>query len=79
MTNSIKQAAEFGIARGGQRLAAISAVITDVHAVGLADAQGLMSGIGGKAECARRVLKTSLMTRPDPAWWQQTKFRGRFC
>ena len=32
MTNSIKQAAEFGIARGGQRLAAISAVITDVHA-----------------------------------------------
>jgi branched-chain amino acid transport system substrate-binding protein len=39
MTNSIKQAAEFGIARGGQRLAAISAVITDVHAVGLADAQ----------------------------------------
>jgi branched-chain amino acid transport system substrate-binding protein len=42
MTNSIKQAAEFGIARGGQRLAAISAVITDVHAVGLADAQGLL-------------------------------------
>ena len=42
MTNSIKQAAEFGLARGGQRLAAISAVITDVHAVGLADAQGLL-------------------------------------
>jgi branched-chain amino acid transport system substrate-binding protein len=42
MTDSIKQAAEFGIARGGQRLAAISAVITDVHAVGLADAQGLL-------------------------------------
>jgi branched-chain amino acid transport system substrate-binding protein len=42
MTNSIKQAAEFGIARGGQRLAALSAVITDVHAVGLADAQGLL-------------------------------------
>jgi hypothetical protein len=40
---------------------------------------GNTSGIGGKAECARRVLKTSLMTRPDPAWWQQTKFRGRFC
>jgi branched-chain amino acid transport system substrate-binding protein len=42
MTNSIKQAAEFGIARGGQRLAALSGVITDVHAVGLADAQGLL-------------------------------------
>ena len=41
-TNSIKQAVEFGLARGGQRLAAIAAVITDVHAVGLADAQGLL-------------------------------------
>ena len=40
--NSIKQAVEFGLARGGQRLAAIAAVITDVHAVGLADAQGLL-------------------------------------
>jgi branched-chain amino acid transport system substrate-binding protein len=42
MTNSIKQAAEFGLARSGQRLAAIAAVITDVHAVGLTDAQGLL-------------------------------------
>ena len=41
-TNSIKQAVEFGVARGGQRLAAIAAVITDVHAAGLADAQGLL-------------------------------------
>jgi len=31
MTNSIKQAAEFGLARGGQRLAAIAAAITDVQ------------------------------------------------
>ena len=42
MTNSIKQAVEFGLARGGQRLAAIAAVITDVHAVGLAGTQGLL-------------------------------------
>ncbi len=42
MTNSIKQAAEFGIAKGGQRLAALAAYITDVHAVGLAGAQGLL-------------------------------------
>ena len=42
MTNSIKQAAEFGIQRGGQRLAALSAYITDVHAVGLEGAQGLL-------------------------------------
>ena len=42
MTNSLKQAAEFGMARGGQRLAALGAFITDVHAVGLASAQGLL-------------------------------------
>jgi len=42
MTNSLKQAAEFGIARGGQRLAALGAFITDVHAVGLASTQGLL-------------------------------------
>jgi branched-chain amino acid transport system substrate-binding protein len=42
MTNSIKQAAEFGIAQGGQRLAALAAFITEVHAVGLAGAQGLL-------------------------------------
>ena len=42
MTNSIKQAAEFGITKGGQRLAALAAYITDVHAVGLEGAQGLL-------------------------------------
>jgi branched-chain amino acid transport system substrate-binding protein len=41
MTNSLKQAAEFGIARGGQRLAALGAFITDVHALGLST-QGLL-------------------------------------
>lgn len=42
MTNSIKQAAEFGLTRGGQKLAALAAYITDVHAVGLQGAQGLL-------------------------------------
>jgi branched-chain amino acid transport system substrate-binding protein len=40
--NSIKQAAEFGIVRGGQNLAALLAFITDVHALGLQTAQGLI-------------------------------------
>jgi branched-chain amino acid transport system substrate-binding protein len=40
--NSIKQAAEFGIVRGGQNLAALLAFITDVHAIGLQTAQGLI-------------------------------------
>jgi branched-chain amino acid transport system substrate-binding protein len=40
--NSIKQASEFGIVRGGQNLAALLAFITDVHALGLQTAQGLI-------------------------------------
>jgi branched-chain amino acid transport system substrate-binding protein len=40
-TNSIKQAAEFGIVSGGQKLAALLLFITDVKAIGLETAQGL--------------------------------------
>ena len=39
--NSIKQAAEFGIVKGGQSLAGLLMFITDVHALGLNTAQGL--------------------------------------
>jgi branched-chain amino acid transport system substrate-binding protein len=39
--NSIKQAAEFGISRGGQKLAGLLIFITDVHSLGLQTAQGL--------------------------------------
>jgi branched-chain amino acid transport system substrate-binding protein len=40
-TNSIKQASEFGIVQGGQKLAALLLFINDVHALGLKTAQGL--------------------------------------
>lgn len=40
-TNSIKQAAEFGITQGGQKLAALLLFLSDVHALGLNLAQGL--------------------------------------
>ena len=40
--NSIKQAAEFGITKGGQSLAALLVFITDVNAMGLQTAQGLL-------------------------------------
>ena len=42
MINAVKQAREFGLGRGRQRLAALVAMITDVHSMGLADAQGLL-------------------------------------
>jgi branched-chain amino acid transport system substrate-binding protein len=40
--NSIKQAAEFGIVAGGQNLAGLLLFLTDVHAIGLRTAQGLI-------------------------------------
>jgi branched-chain amino acid transport system substrate-binding protein len=40
-TNTIKQAAEFGIVKGGQKLAALLLFITDVKAIGLETAEGL--------------------------------------
>jgi branched-chain amino acid transport system substrate-binding protein len=39
--NSIKGASEFGIVKGGQKLAGLLVFITDVHALGLQTAQGL--------------------------------------
>jgi branched-chain amino acid transport system substrate-binding protein len=40
--NTMKQAAEFGIVQGGQSLAGLLVFITDVHALGLQVAQGLV-------------------------------------
>src|SRR6202043_1199212 len=39
--NSIKQAAEFGIVRGGQKLAGLLVFVSDIHSLGLERAQGL--------------------------------------
>jgi branched-chain amino acid transport system substrate-binding protein len=40
--NSLKQAAEFGLVKGGQKLAGLLITIPDIHALGLPVAQGLM-------------------------------------
>jgi branched-chain amino acid transport system substrate-binding protein len=39
--NSIKQAAQFGLTQGGQKLATLAGFINDVHGLGLEQAQGL--------------------------------------
>ena len=41
-TNAIKQAAEFGIVKGGQSLAGMLVFISDIHGLGLEKAQGLI-------------------------------------
>lgn len=44
--NAIKQAAEFGITKAGQRLAGMLTFISDIHALGLQTAQGLVLTTG---------------------------------
>ena len=39
--NSIKQGAEFGLAAGGQKLAGLLVFVSDIHTIGLKQAQGL--------------------------------------
>jgi branched-chain amino acid transport system substrate-binding protein len=41
-TNALKQASEFGLMKGGQKLIALLLEITDVHSLGLKAAQGLI-------------------------------------
>ena len=40
--NAIKQASEFGIVQGGQRLAGLLVFISDIHSLGLQTAQGML-------------------------------------
>lgn len=40
--NEIKTAGEFGVFKGGQQMAALLALITDIHSLGLQTAQGLL-------------------------------------
>lgn len=44
--NAIKQAGQFGITRGGQKVAALHAFVTDINSVGLEAAQGLIVTTG---------------------------------
>ena len=41
-TNTVKQAIEFGLPKSGAQLVALIAFISDIHSLGLKDAQGLM-------------------------------------
>ena len=41
-TNTIKQAAEFGITKGGQKVSPLLAFVTDIESIGLETAQGLL-------------------------------------
>ena len=42
MVNAVKQAGEFGLTQSGKKLATLLTFITDIHGIGLKQAQGLM-------------------------------------
>src|SRR5213075_3433932 len=44
--NAIKAASEFGIVKGGQKMAGLLVFLSDIHALGLATAQGLLLSEG---------------------------------
>ena len=68
-TNSIKQAAEFGIVKGGQKLAGLLMTLAEVHGLGLEAAQGLVLTEGyywDRDDKSRDVRRTLLQAhRPD--------------
>ena len=66
-TNSIKQAAEFGIVKGGQKLAGLLMVLSDVHGLGLETAQGLVltEGFYWDRDDKSRAFGERFMQRTD--------------
>src|SRR5580698_9814472 len=66
-TNSIKQAAEFGIVKGGQKLAGLLLTLAEVHGLGLEAAQGLVltEGFYWDRDDRSREFSERFMKRPD--------------
>ena len=64
-TNSIKQAADFGIMKGGQKLAGLLTTLAEVHGLGLDSAQGLVvtEGYYWDLDHASRAFGTRFMAR----------------
>src|SRR2546423_4935689 len=67
-TNSIKQAAEFGIVRGGQQLAGPLLTLAEVHGLGLQAAQGLVltAGFYWDHDDKTRAFSDPFMKRTGP-------------
>jgi len=64
-TNSIKQAADFGIMKGGQKLAGLLTTLAEVHGLGLDAAQGLVvtEGYYWDLDESSRAFGTRFMAR----------------
>ena len=74
--NAIKQAGQFAIGEGGQRVAALHAFVTDVNSLGLDVAQGLIitTGFYWDDNDATRAFRTRVF---ESAWPQADPRAGR--
>ncbi len=66
--NSIKQAGEFGIVAGGQKLAGLLVFLTDIHSLGLKTAQGLTitsAWYWDKDDASRAFAKRFMARNPN--------------
>jgi branched-chain amino acid transport system substrate-binding protein len=66
--NSIKQASEFGIVAGGQKLAGLLVFLTDIHSLGLKTAQGLTitsAWYWDKDDASRAFAKRFMARNPN--------------
>ena len=66
--NSIKQAGEFGIVAGGQKLAGLLVFLSDIHSLGLKVAQGLTitsAWYWDKDDSSRAIAKRFMARNPN--------------
>ncbi len=66
--NSIKQASEFGIVAGGQKLAGLLVFLSDIHSIGLKTAQGLTitsAWYWDKDDASRTFAKRFMARNPN--------------
>ena len=76
--NSIKQAHEFGISAGGQKLAGLIMYTTDVHAVGLETAQGLLLSESYYWDLNDRTRSFMERIKPKISLWPNSIQAGQY-
>ncbi len=78
LVNCIKQAHEFGIVQGGQHLAALLAYSTDIHAIGLDIAQGLLMSEAFYWDLNDRTRAWTNRIRPKVTLWPNSAQAGNY-
>ncbi len=76
--NSIKQAHEFGVSKGGQKLAGLIMYTTDVHAVGLETAQGLLLSESYYWDLNDRTRAFMTRIKPKISLWPNSIQAGQY-